>query len=173
MLPPLASNERGEFRQISFSPSIALLVGDTVEQVGNQLVVTRGGTVIATRTLSGMGSVVDGPVQEGRTVSSFLYFRSFPVVGQNVSCIGVTENPTTGVTTFRWSDGTADEIGVWDADVKAVADSFDATADVAKKALVCKAYRQSPDGANKTTQVGAAVSVNGLADNPFVYTPAE
>lgn len=173
MLPPLAGNDHGEFRQITFSPSIALAVGDTVRQVGNQLVVIRGGSVVATRSLVGTGTVVDGPVGEARTVSSLLYFRSYPVPGQNVSCIGVQENATTGIVTFKWSDGTADEIGTWDGDVKSVADSFDATADVAKKALMCKAYRNSPDGANKTTQVGASVSVNGLADNPFVYTPAE
>lgn len=173
MLPPLAINATGEFRQITFSPSIALSVGDVVKHIGNQLVVTRGESVVAVRELDGIGEVADGPVQEGRTVSIFLYYRSFPVPGLNVSCIGVQENTTTGVVTFKWSDGTADEIGTWDADVKSMADSFDATADVAKKALVCKAYRNSPDGANKTTQVGAAVSVNGLADNPFVYTPAE
>lgn len=173
MLPPLASNERGEFRQITFTPSIALHVGDTVRQDGNQLVVIRGGTVITTRELSGIGAVVDGPVQEGRTVSSVLYFRSYPVPGQNVSCVQVLENTSSGSVTFKWSDGTADEIGQWDTDVKAMADGFDATADIAKKALVCKAYRESPDGANKTTQVGASVSVNGLASNPFVYTPAE
>ena len=44
---------------------------------------------------------------------------------------------------------------------------------VAENMLIGKAFRNSPDGSNKTTQVGAAVSVNLLADVPVVYTEAD
>lgn len=172
MLPPLAQNPKGEFRQIEFSPPITLQVGDEVLQDGNQLTVIRAGVVVATRTLSGIGSVVDCPVEAEQSVSSVLYFRSYPVVGQNVSLINVQENQTTGVITLTYSNGTSQEYDDWAA-VGLVADSIDSNPAFAEKLLAALSFRRSPDGSNKTTQVGASVSINGLADVPFVYTKPE
>lgn len=92
--------------------------------------------------------------------------------GQNVSCTRVQENQTTGAVTFFYSSGNSIEYADWEA-VGVVADSLDAGPDFAEKVLAMKAYRASPDGANKTTQVGASVSINGLADTPIVYTEPE
>lgn len=169
MLPPLAHNSKGEFRQITFSPPITLQIGDKVDQIGNQIVVTRASVVVATRTLSGIGSLVDGPAQASQSVSSVLYFRSYPVIGQNVSMTRVTENTSTGVVTLWYSNGNSTEYADWES-VGAVANSIDSDPEMAQKLLAMKAYRASPDGSNKTTQVGASISVNGLADIPVVYT---
>jgi len=89
--------------------------------------------------------------------------------GLNVACIGVSENQNTGAVTFKFSNGNNLEMSSW-SDVGLVADEVDADPTIAQKILMCKAYRNSPDGANKTNQVGGAVSVNGLASIPVDYT---
>ncbi len=89
--------------------------------------------------------------------------------GQNVSLIGVFENQSTGVVRMKFSSGSEVELADWQ-DASAIADSIDANTEYAEKLLIGKSYRASPDGVNKTTQVGAAVSANLLADVPIVYT---
>lgn len=92
--------------------------------------------------------------------------------GQNVSCTKVQENQTSGAVTFSFSSGNNIELADWAA-VGQVADEVDAAPDFAEKILMAKAFRASPDGANKTNQVGAMVSVNCLADTPVDYTPPQ
>lgn len=91
------------------------------------------------------------------------------MIGQNVSMTRVTENTSTGVVTLWYSNGNSTEYADWES-VGAVANSIDSDPEMAQKLLAMKAYRASPDGSNKTTQVGASISVNGLADIPVVYT---
>lgn len=98
------------------------------------------------------------------------YAKEKPMPGQNVSMTGVMENPTTGAVTLKYSSGNQSEYASW-ADVGAVADTLDASPEFAEKLLAAKAYRSSPDGSNKSNQVGASVSVNATADTPAVYTP--
>ena len=92
--------------------------------------------------------------------------------GQNVSCTKVVENQNTGTVTFSFSSGNNLELSSWES-AGQMANSLDANSEFAEKALIAKAFRASPDGANKTTQVGASVSVNFLADVPVVYTEPE
>lgn len=92
--------------------------------------------------------------------------------GENVAMTNVRENQNTGAIIIDFSSGTQLEIADWAA-VGEIANSIDATPELAERILLGKAYRASPDGANKTTQIGASVSVNLLASEPIVYTPAD
>ena len=90
--------------------------------------------------------------------------------GTNVSNIKVQENQTTGSVTFSFSDGENTELPDWAA-AGAIADEVDASTEIGRKIIIGKAFRASPDGANKTNQVGAAVSLNLQASVPVDYTP--
>lgn len=144
---------------------VFILNGHTYEQ-------WRGGNLIDSRDLSQMTVIVLTQDDHfGASEVSTLYLeKNMP--GQNVSCTGVTENQNTGAVTFKFSSGNNIEFADWAA-VGQIADALDAGPEFAEKVLLLKAFRASSDGANKTTQVGASVSVNGLADVPVIYTEPE
>ena len=88
--------------------------------------------------------------------------------GVNVGLQRVTEQAN-GAVVFQFTSGTVTEYAGW-ADVGVVADEIDANTELCERILVGMSFRASPDGANKTTQVGAGVSVNLLIDTPVSYT---
>jgi hypothetical protein len=157
-------------RKYTIDPPFTHQNGDTYAREGSILKQIRGGITVDARTVS------TGPLlsaQEhigGGQVTAFYEEQNMP--GQNVSCTKVMESQTTGIVTFSFSSGSNVEYASW-ADVGTVADSVDAGPEFAEKILTAKAFRASPDGANKTNQVGAMVSVNCLADTPIDYTPPE
>ena len=103
----------------------------------------------------------------GETIDTLFLETAMP--GQNVSMTQVRENQTTGVIIVDFSSGTQLEFASWEA-VGEIAANIDSTPELAEKILLGKAYRASPDGTNKTTQIGASVSTNLLAAEPIVYT---
>lgn len=165
-----AQSTLGEHREFPLSTPLNCLAGDLITTDGKKVYLIRSGSVVQEAEATGEGTlIVPGPVEASQAISSVVFFRSHPVPGQNVSMTGVSENATTGAVTLKYSSGNQVEYASWE-DVGSVANSLDATPDLAEKILALKAFRASPDGANKTTQVGASVSVNGLADTPIVYT---
>lgn len=164
------------YRELMLAPALprsSVLPGDVfpIDFSNSQVMWIRGAAVLRTFavTLPGANLGNTPPVPPNSPNVSIVYFQEVRMPGQNVSCTRVVENQTTGAVTFNFSSGNNIEYPDWSA-VGQVADSFDAVPDIAEKLLVAKAFRASPDGANKTTQVGASVSVNGLADTPVVYT---
>lgn len=164
------------YRRIDISPPFTVAVGDLfpIDYGARKVFQIRGGLVIAERTIALPGVLIGEtpPAMEVGSFESVLYFEVPKMPGQNVSCTKVQENQTTGSVTFSFSSGNNIEYESWEA-VGLVAESIDAEPAFAEKLLVAKAYRMSPEGANKTNQVGASVSVNGLADTPVVYTEPE
>lgn len=157
-------------RKFTIEPPFDHQSGDIYAREGNAIRQIRGGLTIDTRTV-GQGSLLTTQVHVGGSnVTEFFEEQNMP--GQNVSCTKVTENQTSGSVTFSFSSGSNLEFANWEA-VGAIADSIDATPEIAEKVLIMKSFRSSPDGANKTNQVGAMVSVNGLADTPVDYTPPQ
>jgi hypothetical protein len=154
-------------RRFTIDPPFAHQPGDTFVRVGNTYKQIRAGVEIDSRTIAAPAILTDQFHFGTNSVTELL--EEFHMPGQNVSCTRVQENQTSGAITFYFSSGNAIEYVDWAA-VGAVADEMDAAPDIAEKLLAMKAYRASPDGANKTTQVGASISVNGLADTPVVYT---
>ena len=155
--------------EASVTPPTPALAGDRIEIVGNEVRIIRGGEIIATANLGPEIPIQSGDVTTTRIIASLFFAKVKLMPGQNVSCTGVTENNTTGAVTFKFSNGDQDEYANWAA-CGDVADEMDAQPDFPKKVLIAKAFRSSPDGANKTNQVGAQVSINALADSPVVYT---
>jgi hypothetical protein len=151
---------------------LAVLAGDQLVIEGTTLKVIRSGVQIATRELGPAANVGSGVVGGPRVLTSIFQVEVKNMPGQNVSCTKVTENQTTGSVTMSFSSGSNTEYASW-ADVGAIADTVDASPEFAEKILTAKAFRASPDGANKTNQVGAMCSVNCLADTPIDYTPPQ
>ena len=170
MSPALLQSEKWKWQQATISPPLSLQAGDVVREIGGQIVVTRGGVVVETRSLGAMTQITSS-VDVNQTVQSAIFLKVNPMPGQNVSCTSVKVGVNDSVT-FGFSSGTQLELVDWAA-AEQMANEIDSTTDLAEKILIGKAFRASPDGANMTTQIGAQVSVNLLADNPIVYTEPE
>lgn len=168
MSPPLIQSDKWTWQTAAIDPPLTVLAGDVISEFGGQLLVTRGGVVVETRTI-GPVTTVAAVVTEPSTIRSAVFLKVKPMPGQNVSCTQVRENASTGAVTFDFSSGSNREIADW-AGVEFIANSLDSNPTLAEDILIGKAFRASPDGANKTTQVGAQVSVNLTADNPVIYT---
>ena len=154
-------------RKFTINPPFAHQAGDVYAREGNTIRQIRGGIQIDIRTVGPPSQLTAQVHVGGSNVTEFFEEQRMP--GQNVSMTGVEENQANGSVTLKYSSGNQNEYASWAA-VGQIADSLDASPDFAEKILALKAFRASPDGANKTTQVGAQVSVNGLADQPIVYT---
>ncbi len=155
-------------RKFSFAPPIQRQSGDQFIRNGRWFEQWRNGAKINEWDLSSTPYVDVDPFEAfGNTITSVFLEHHMP--GQNVSLIQVIENPSTGVVRMKFSSGNEVELADWQ-DASSIADGIDASTDYAEKLLIGKSYRSSPDGVNKTTQVGAAVSCNLLADVPVVYT---
>lgn len=143
--------------------------GDEIRRVGGWLQQWRGNLLVRSwnvRTATELTAAYSTTTQ----INNFIFEVSMP--GENVAMTNVRENQNTGAIIIDFSSGTQLEIADWAA-VGEIANSIDATPELAERILLGKAYRASPDGANKTTQIGASVSVNLLASEPIVYTPAD
>lgn len=151
----------------TIDPPIVKQAGDVITIVGKRLEQWRGDVLFRVVDLTEPQKLTDIATVGGETISELFLEVGMP--GQNVSMTQVRENQTTGVIIVDFSSGTQLEFATW-ADVGSVADSLDSTPDLAEKVLLGKAFRASPDGTNKTTQVGASVSTNLLASTPIVYT---
>jgi hypothetical protein len=155
-------------RKYAFSPAIQRQAGDTFVRNGRWFEQWRAGNKIKQWDLATTPYIDVDPFESfGNTITKVFLEHHMP--GQNVSLIGVVENPSTGVVRMKFSSGNEVELADWQ-DAAAIADGIDSNTEYAEKLLIGKSYRASPDGVNKTTQVGAAVSANLMADVPIVYT---
>lgn len=170
-LPTLARSDRHEFFWSPVSPPLTVQPGDILQQIGNQLVVTRYGVVIETRDLSG-AVPLDPSITDQQTLTNAVFVRFKNMPGQNVGLVRVTENNTTGKVTFHFTNGSSSEIESWTA-VGDIADKIDANPTFCEELLMARAYRRSPDGAHKTNMVGGGVTSNLLQDIPVVVTDPE
>lgn len=167
MSPPLVQSDKWTWQQAEIDPPLNVLAGDVISELGGQLLVTRGGVVVETRTI-GQVTTVAAVVAEPSTIRSAVFLKARQMPGQSVVCTNVTEQAD-GKVNVSFSSGNNIQYQSW-ADVGTIADELDADPGFAEKILIGKAFRASPGGENKTSQVGAQVSINLLADEPVVYT---
>jgi hypothetical protein len=151
----------------TFNPPLIKRAGDVFKINGKHLEQWRGTVLVRSAELIQPVELTSVATVGGETISTLYLEIGMP--GQNVSMTNVRENQTTGVVIVDFSSGTQLEFESWGA-VGDVANSIDSNSDLAEKILLGKAFRASPDGTNKTTQVGASVSTNLLASTPVVYT---
>lgn len=156
-------------QQLTLNPPMQRQSGDTIKRNGGRLEQWRGTRLVASWSLAS-AQTIEQAYAVGTTITNLILEVGMP--GQNVSMTSVSENQTTGAITVGFSSGSNFEFPSW-ADLGQTADNLDSTPDFAEKILLGKAYRASPDGVNKTTQIGASVSVNLLANEPIVYTGAD
>lgn len=156
-------------RKHTIDPPFTHQSGDQYFAEGKTVEHVRTGIVIDSRTYDQYFSLHRVELTElvgGPSIDRFYWEYHMP--GINVSITNVRELAS-GAVLIDYSNGTQNEYTDW-ASVGAVADEIDASPIFAEKLLAAKSFRASPDGSNKTTQIGASVSVNGLADVPVVYT---
>lgn len=161
----------GTWERAVISPPLSLLAGDVVDVVGSTITQRRGNTVIATRQIASGIPFPVGTVQKAGSLTEVLVFEQRIMPGQQVTMTRVRENQTTGAVIIDFSSGTETEYASW-ADLEQIANQVDGLPEFAEKLLLAKAFRESPGGENKTTQIGASVGVNCLADVPVTYTKA-
>lgn len=161
----IGTDNKGTFYTAPLSQPVSIQVGDQVLVENGQLIVVRAGVVVATRSI-GTAQVADTAAQFNELVSSVVFFRSHPVAGQSVVLNRVTENATTGVITFIYADGTGVEYPSW-ADVGSLLGVMDQQPELAQQIIALKSFRNSPDGANKTTMVDVQCAVNFDAGTPI------
>lgn len=156
--------------RFTIDPPLVKLAGDVVAINGRTLQQWRDGQLVRSVNLVEPERLETVETVGSETITSLYLEVGMP--GQNVSMTQVRENQSTGVIIVDFSSGTQLEFANWEA-VGEIAANIDSTSDLAEKILLGKAYRESPDGTNKTTQLGASVSTNLLAANPIVYTGPE
>lgn len=161
----LATQDNGQFYKASLNQPLQIQVGDQVIRDGSTITVIRGNQVVATRTI-GQAQVAITAAQYAETVSSVVFFRSNPVAGQSVVLISVTENPSTGVIRFRYSNGNEREYANW-ADVGIQRGPMDQDSTLAEDILAYKSFVNSPDGTNKTTMIDVNCAINFEAGTPI------
>jgi hypothetical protein len=156
--------------RFTIDPPIVKQSGDVITIVGKRLEQWRDDVLLRVVDLTAPQKLTDIATVGGETISEL--YLEVGMIGQSVTMTNVRENQNTGAIIVDFSSGTQLEFANWEA-VGEIAANIDSTSDLAEKILLGKAYRESPDGTNKTTQLGASVSTNLLAANPIVYNGPE
>lgn len=159
----------GTWRRLTVDPPLQLLAGDQIVRVSKTLVrQMRGSTIVAERTLVLPGSEeIPGPVAAPVSVADLFYYEEKRMPGIVATMTNVTETPA-GAVNFAFPDGGL-QFSTWEDIPNQI--NLDTDPDFAKKIAILKAFRNSPDGTNKTTMVGGSVSVDFNGDTPIVLTP--
>lgn len=166
ILAPITT--RGEFRQITIAPMV-ILPGDVRQIVGNQLLIIRNNTVIATYDLSQSSTPVSLDVLSPELVSQLIYFQEKPIMGQVVTLTDVRKNTATGSITFQFSNGSNREFSDA-AQILSETNYLDTAPGVAEDMLIRKTIVNSPDETNLHTMVGAKCSIDLSANQPVTVT---
>lgn len=157
---------QGQFRQASLNASVSVKAGDTAIVTGNQVMIVRNGSVIATRTITGQIESAPMSAVAPEIIDKIQFFWRPPVAGQAVVLTKVTESQSTGAVVFFYADGTSVEYPSWAA-VGTQLGNIDQQPELAQQILAYKSYVNSPDGTNKTTMIDVNCTINFAAGTPI------
>jgi hypothetical protein len=132
--------------------------------IGSQLVITRNGSVIATRKIVGPHVAAPLGADHNESINHVLYFWRPPVAGKMATMTNVRKSAT-GAITFDYSDGIQLEF-TSGANVIEVTDYIDTDPTLAQHILARKALLNSPDETNIETMVGATCAIDCNATQP-------
>lgn len=163
ILAPIAT--RGEFRQINIAPMV-IMPGDVRQIVGNQLLIIRDNTVIATYDLTADSEVASTEILTPELVNKLIFFKERAVPGQSQVLQSVNRNTATDEVSFNFADGNSTIYSSWEQ-AKQELQGLDSTPEFAQKILMYKSIANSPDGTNMTTMVGVQCAVNFQAAVPI------
>lgn len=157
------TNIPGEFRQAALNEPLAVLVGDTVHVVGNQVIVSRNGYVVSVRLITGEIEAAPLGAERNEVIDRVLFFWRPPVSGTVVTLTDVTKNTSTGSVTFRFSNGDLREFATLEQAVSET-NYIHTQPTLAEDILIAKSAALSPDGTDLHQLVGVkcAVDVNAI-----------
>jgi hypothetical protein len=159
----------GEFRQAALNEPLVVQVGDTVQVIGNQVIVTRGSNVVATRFMTGEVETVPLGAEQNEVLDRVMFFWRPKMPGVVATQLPPRKNTTTGAITFPYSDGNELEFSSGQQALDATA-YLDTDNTVAKHFLIRKTLLNSPDETNLTTMVGATCTIDCNATQPVSVT---
>jgi hypothetical protein len=159
----------GEWRQVAFSPPFSVIPGDTFRSEGNTVYQVRGGVDHDVRLITSSVQFTPPAADASQSISNLVFFRSSPMVPASATLVGVTEAPS-GTITFDFSDGASEEFGDWETAVKGLADTVDADIAAARRILIARSYRLSPNGENKVNTVGGTITIDCAANTPVQFS---
>jgi hypothetical protein len=153
----------GEFRQAALDAPVSIQAGDTVQVVGNQVIVTRNNAVVAVRAITGEIEAAPVAAEHSELLNRILFFWRPPVAGTVVTLTDVTKNTSTGSVTFKFSNGDQREFTGLEQAVTET-NYIHTQPTLAEDILIAKSAALSPDGTDLHQLVGVkcAVDVNAL-----------
>lgn len=137
--------------------------------VGNQVIVSRAGNVVAVRLIVGETETVPPAASQEEILTRVLYFWRPPVAGVVATLTDVLKNTSTGVLRFRFSNGNEREF-TGGAQAILSTDYLDTSPGLAEDILIRKTLVNSPDETNLTTMVGGKCSIDMNANAPVTVT---
>ena len=164
-----STNIPGEFRQASLNEPLAVQVGDTVQVVGNQVIVSRAGNVVATRLMTGEVETVPLGAERNEILDRVMFFWRPRVSGQITTLTQVTKNTSTGALLFGFANGNQLEFNNYEQAMSST-DYIDSAPQLAQDILIRKTLVNSPDQTNLETCLGAQCAIDMAANVPVVLT---
>ena len=140
-----------------------------MQVVGNQVIVTRAGHVVAVRLITGEVEAAPVVAQQSEVLTRVLFFWRPPVAGVVATLTDVLKNTSTGVLRFRFSNGNEREF-TGGAQALSLTDYLDTSPGLAEDILIRKTLVNSPDETNVTTMVGGKCSIDMNANAPVTVT---
>jgi hypothetical protein len=163
------TNTPGEFRQAALDTPLPVQIGDTVQVVGNQVIVSRAGSVVAVRSITGTFEPAPLGAERNELIDRVVFFWRPPVTGVVVTLVDVVKNTATGSITMKYSNGNQVEY-TGGEQIKTTTDYLDTDPEVAQDILARKTILNSPDETNLTTCIGGKCSMDFTANAPVTLT---
>lgn len=164
-----STNIPGEFRQAALNEPLAVQIGDTVQVVGNQVIVSREGQVVSVRVITGEVEAAPLGAERNEVIDKVLFFWRPRVSGQITTLVQVTKNTSTGALLFGFANGNQLEFNDYEQ-AMATTDYIDSTPQLAQDILIRKTLVNSPDQTNLETCIGAQCAIDMAANVPVVLT---
>lgn len=159
------TNIAGEFRQAALNEPMAVSVGDTVHVVGNQVIVSRNGSVIAVRLITGALEAAPLGAERDEVIDRVVFFWRPPVAGTIVTLTDVVKNTSTGSITFKFSSGSQREFESLEQAISET-DYIHTEPTLAEDILISKTIALSPDGTDLHQLVGVKCAIDINANQP-------
>jgi hypothetical protein len=147
--------------------AISLLPGDTFAEVTGGWQQKRGAATVATFLRKDMTRTVLTAAFFINSAVPFAFYREEHMPGTLVTMTDVARSGE--IVRFKFANGTEREFPTLEA-AKSAVEYLDSEDTTGEDALILKAIRNSPDGANLETMIGASFSADFNANVPFVLT---
>jgi len=143
--------------------------GDVYDFAGGVLKQYRAGNLIAERTLGAGLPFIPGPETGTGLLETVYFFQETKMPGIAETLTDVVQSQPSGIITAKFSGGENIEYPTF-ADLKTAVEALDTDGDVARKLLLLKLVRSSPDGSNLDALNGSTCTIDGNAATPVQFS---